>query len=580
MTQSGPIRQSLRSDQSNFTAPRSPWRAIALKLALVAAVVGVTNPGVLQRVDLLLDNGRFGTLLPYVAIWGLTLVAIAVAALLPKWWMRAPWALLLAASTAASVFYYKASSSEMNVFDVLTLWNARHEAGRASELYLTAFPWAIGAFLMMAFSILMPGSLAGRAGTYMKRAAILPVVPMLAIGGIVYMKAGGGSQAMPQQYTPAALASIAAAKVMTQGVSERGEVPWTPNAAPKQNIVILMDESIGADFIDFTPGNNFTPKMADLAPKFVNYGRASSGGNCSNYSNALMRMAASRKDVVQSVNTSPTLWQYARKAGFRTVFIDAQAGNISNPGLMQNFMTVKERESIDEFHAIRGVAAHEADMKLAEIVAEELKEQGPVFIYANKNGAHFLYDDAYPSTAAAFGPIMSESVEDTSASRLASYRNAIRWSVDEFMARLFSIADFSNTTLVYTSDHAQIFDPDRLTHCIVDSPDTAMAVVPLLVATSDDIRRSELENGTKLLANKASHFQIAPTVLAWMGYAKSDIQSRYDESLTEASKRDPAFTSGDVFGLFSSDILWWPVDLGKTQLDPAAQSMIPSKSSS
>ena len=162
-----------------------------------------------------------------------------------------------------------------------------------------------------------------------------------------------------------------------------------------------------------TPGNPYTPRFAGLADKFVNFGPAASTGNCSSYSNVLLRYGVSRQDITGGVNKNPSLWEYAKRSGYRTVFIDAQAGNISNAGLMQNFMTMQEKSQIDGFYAIRDIPGAEADGKLADIITKELAGDKPVFIYANKNGAHFPYDHAYPAEAGIFHPTMGESGVDS-----------------------------------------------------------------------------------------------------------------------------------------------------------------------
>src|SRR5581483_4488613 len=129
-----------------------------------------------------------------------------------------------------------------------------------------------------------------------------------------------------------------------------------PQAVPQptgiRRIVMLVDESVRADYIDWTPGNPFTPNLARLKSRLVDFGPAASGGNCSHYSNALLRFAAARHGVGPTLLTNPTIWQYAKKAGFRTAFIDAQAAFNRNPGKLQNFMTTEETRAIDGFHAI------------------------------------------------------------------------------------------------------------------------------------------------------------------------------------------------------------------------------------
>ena len=98
-----------------------------------------------------------------------------------------------------------------------------------------------------------------------------------------------------------------------------------------------------------------------------------------------------------------------------------------------------------------------------------------------------------------------------------------------------------------------------------------MGLVPLMVYTSDPSLRAQFRNGAKQLTGKASQFQIAPTLLQLMGYRPEDIATVYDESLLTGSNRAPAFTSGDVFGLFSSTVRSTPIDLSADYLEPEAK---------
>ena len=335
----------------------------------------------------------------------------------------------------------------------------------------------------------------------------------------------------------------------------------------------MVDESIRADYLDFTPGNIHTPELAKLADKFINFGPAASGGNCSNYSNAILRFGASRKNLTLSATTNPTLFQYAKKAGFRTVYIDAQANNITDGSLLQNFMTLEEKSEIDGFYALHEVVTIDADRELAKIVTKELASGQPVFIYANKNGAHFPYDSAYPVSETLFHPSIAEAKEDTKTSRVASYHNAIAWSVDKFMKILFASADLSHTTMIYTSDHGQAVNPTMLTHCQVDGPDPRQGLVPLRAYSSDPALVERLKAGANLMHGASSHFQIAPTLLELMGFAKSDLATLYDESLFEKTQHPAAFTSGDVFGMFSSEVHWNPIDLTVPYLEPATDKI-------
>lgn len=288
------------------------------------------------------------------------------------------------------------------------------------------------------------------------------------------------------------------------------------------------------------------------------------------HANAILRFAARQDGIGRALLSDPTLWQYARKAGFRTVFVDGQASFNRNPGKLQNFMTAAEQHDIDKFHALDAdVPPPMLDDRLTDIVLRELEPDAPVLIYANKNGAHFPYDLSYPEKARVFRPTMTETA-DTSASRIRSYRNVIRWSVDRILRRLIEQAPLDDTVIIYTSDHGQALNPERLTHCSVDRPDPREGLVPLFVITGNAALRAQFRAAANASRGHGSHFSIAPTVLELLGYDAAAVAGAQGPSLLTKSVRAAEFTSGDVFGLFSDEPNRHPVDLGRNYLEPAA----------
>lgn len=221
--------------------------------------------------------------------------------------------------------------------------------------------------------------------------------------------------------------------------------------------MLLVDESVRADYIDWRPGNPFTPNMAANADRFIDFGPAASGGNCSHYSNAIIRLGAARDNVIESIRKNPTIWKYAKAAGYRTVYIDAQAAVNKNASKLQNFMTVSETEDIDRVVFLGEADMTQLDFELLKVVEEELAGDVPVFVYANKNGAHFPYDHGYPKKEAVFTPVDADMAASTTATLVNSYRNNLRWTVDLFFARLIEGTDFDDTMVLYTSDHGQNF---------------------------------------------------------------------------------------------------------------------------
>ena len=515
---------------SGFTGKR--LFVYALKVAAIAAFVLWTNTGFMDRVMLLAGHHRWVTLIGFVGIWSLSLVALLVAAFQSNRWLRYGWALIIGITTAVGFAYHRASGSDFGVLDALTLWNAKHEATRAAEFYTKDLYW-LAAVLVIGFFVVAipPAPQTVRARRWLTRTAWLPVLPIAIIVAIIFAKEGGGSEALPTQFEPLSVGLVLGSKVAANPLPQRHAVelawngPFTPRAettaqaTPIKRIIMMIGESVRGDYIDWTPGNPYTPELAALKDRIVNFGPAVSGGNCSHYSNSILRFGAKENAVGRAMLSQPTLWQFAKKAGFRTVYIDGQAGFNHNPGKLQNFMTAAEARDIDGFYALsEKIPTPRLDDHLLDIVMKEIKPDKPVLIYANKNGAHFPYDQGYPKSARLFQPTMSQSPTDTSASRINSFRNVVRWSVDRILAKLIKDADLKDTVIIYTSDHGQNFDPKHFTHCTVENPNPREGLVPLFVATGNPTLKARFEKAAQESRGHGSHFAIAPTVLDLLGY--------------------------------------------------------------
>ncbi|HZD92339.1 MAG TPA: hypothetical protein VE224_19770, partial [Pseudolabrys sp.] len=283
----------------------------ALKIAAIAAFVLWTNTGFFDRVDLLAGHHRWVTLIGFVGVWGLSLVALLVAAFQSNPWLRLFWALMIAFSTAVGFAYHRASGSDFGVLDAITLWNAKHEADRAADFYMTDIYWFV-AVLVIGFAIvaLPPAPQAARVRRFMTRSAWLPLLPVAIVVVIIFMKEGGGSEGLPTQFEPLSVGVVLGTKVAANPLPERHKVqlawngPFTPQVktasadagaaakpTPIKRIVMMIGESVRGDYIDWQPGNPYTPELAALKAQgqIVDFGPAVSGGNCSHYSNAILR---------------------------------------------------------------------------------------------------------------------------------------------------------------------------------------------------------------------------------------------------------------------------------------------------
>jgi Sulfatase len=529
---------------------------LAGRLIALCAVLALTNLLILDRIDVLLTQGRLMPLAVLAAIWFAAAAILTALLFEPKAWLRFAWGALFAICGASAFAFQQASGSEMSAFDALGLLDAAHEGGRAAANNVGAF-MAAGLLGLATLALYVPPVRFAHGGGMALVAAIC---------AIIVMKEGSGAQGLPKQFSQAALGLVAGYKEFTAPARARGNVAWTPDRARAlDRIVMLVDESVRADYVD----------LRQLGNKLVDFGPMASGGICSNTSNAILRFSAARRDLGSAINTNPTIWQYAKAAGYRTVFIDGQARHVGGGGL-QNFMSLAETRDIDGFYRIDAEASA-ADEELRKIIVKELARGDRVFIYANKEGAHFPYDINYPAEAARYHPTQTEAGEHTLESNSASYRNAIAWNVTRFMERLFAAADMRDMAFVYTSDHGQQLNPGNATHCVSENPDPRMALVPAFTYTSDTALNAKLQAGATASKLQASHFQIVPSLLAFMGYAEDDIASHYDESLTRGPKGAAQFTTRDVLGLFSSQVMWNGIDLSKDyheqQETPLAQAL-------
>jgi len=536
---------------------------LALKCGLLLTLIVLTNQGVAERLRVMLSDQRLLSLAIFSLIWLVSLAAALAAAFQPRLFVRLLWAIPLASSSAAAYGYYLVQGSEFYIFDMLNFWAARHEMQRASEFYSDAVWSSLSVFALGIVAIAMPPAI----GLWRMRitrywSPWLPMLPVLLIGGVVIARDGKGSQGMPMQFAPLSLVAVAAYKINTGVYEERHAVSMTPGPPLARAVVLVVDESIRSDFVSLKPGNSLTPELATLRDRLIDFSPAVSSGNCSHLSNALLRFMVDRRNLVRSVHTSPTVWQYAKKAGFRTVFIDAQPRSHFDAvnGKLQNYMTPAEAILIDRFYKFDGtLPLHAVDDELVRIALEEMSGGDPVFIYANKNGAHFPYSDGSPEGL----PSNQAAGADTRGftAELQSYAKAVRWSTDRPISRLIRDADGSDVTIIYTSDHGQNFSPGRLTHCTTSgNVDPQEAIVPLMVVSGNAKLQDRFQEVADRYRGRASHFAIAPTLLELMGYKPSEIATRYEGSLLGSLAWKPQFVSDDIFGLFSTRPAWHQAD--------------------
>jgi len=527
-----------------------PGWPLALKGLGLLAVIGFTNPGSLRRVDAMWRYGEFIGIVQWAVEWAIALAALAVVLTHPSLVYRSFWGALVAFSTAGNWLYYSMFRTRISAVEVVNGWIAR--TATKSMILVHSRQVAI-ALLLFAFCLALFFLPAEQQATFASWLALLPALSVALIVGEFRLQNGRTHTPMPAQFSVLSAIVLAAWKLWRLPPAQRGIVTWQPNPDhQKRSIVMLVDESIRGDYVSLRAGNELTPGLAALAGKLVNFGPAVSGSNNSHYSNGILRFGVAFDNVVQSGNTNATLFAYAKRAGYRTVYIDAQSGVINAGKGLQNLMTVAETKDIDAFYWV-GKDAH-ADFELADVVAKELSSDDPVFIYANKNGAHFPFYWAYPESENCGRDYERNATRPFSGTELVLYRKAIAWTVDKFLTYLFKRADLSKADLIYTSDHGLLFRPGEMTHAQGINPDPRTGIVPLLAYSSDAKTRKAFEAGATRCRGRASHFLIAPTLYELMGYDRDDIARVYPATLFTGTDDMPKMVTGELFGLFKNAV--------------------------
>ncbi|KQZ78923.1 sulfatase-like hydrolase/transferase [Pseudomonas sp. Root562] len=380
-----------------------------------------------------------------------------------------------------------------------------------------------------------------------------PLMGVLLLSAVLFVRAGEGARGLPQMYTPLAYLNLFAYESLHNTVGPREPVSLARvDQAVNHDIVLIIDESISGNYLDINApfGVHSNLKQPRPGVDIFNYGYAAAIANCSADTNITLRYGGTRADYIRINSTLPSIWQYAKIAGLRTVYIDAQRTG----GNLQNLMNDAEKKDIDEFVQFDQTSVRERDMAAAAKLIELLNDDKPQLVVMNKVGAHFPVHDKYPDAYMAYRPTLPRGqfteVADTGERNgfngqpddwllyRNAYKNTLLWNVGEFFSRVFAQANLNNALLIYTSDHGQDLhergNPGLNTHCGGD-PVEEEGLVPLVVIQGSGLKTLDWQ--AQLAANKdrSSHYNIFPTLLQLMGYDLAGVEAVYGKPLSVAT---------------------------------------------
>lgn len=556
-------------------------RRIPVKELLLALWVLTGAAGIGERIGSL---GASPGLILYAGLFGLLLLCLLAAAYVRSLYVRLPLALILAASAFYLVSFERITSEHMTYDAYINMLNSAGFAGDAVAQHGVPM---LSAFLLSALLFAGIAWPPRRALPKPMLAAAAPAAGVALLAALLFVRGGEGARGLPAPFTPLAYSTLYLYEAATGSAGPREPVRMRPSGTPPaRDIVLIVDESVAGQYLDI---NNPAGVRSGLAgPRagvaIHNYGYAASIANCSVGTNVTLRFGGTRGDYRRINAVMPSIWDYARAAGFATVYIDAQR----TAGGLHNLMGAGELAAIGRFVQLDGVSVRDRDHAAADRIAEALANDRAEFILVNKVGAHFPVHDKYPDSHMRYRPALPrgghEEISDTGsregfgggASDWVRYRNAYRntllWNVGGFFDRLFARAPLGRATILYTSDHGQDLHergtPGLDTHCSSD-PVMEEGLVPLVVVEGGATLPWERHLAAN--RNRVSHYQIFPTLLALMGYDESEIRPVYGDSLV-APSRDPFTFNARFNARLGLEPSWQPIDLGRIAPPPPADA--------
>ena len=308
--------------------------------------------------------------------------------------------------------------------------------------------------------------------------------------------------------------------------SDREAVALLSPETPRNNIVLVIDESIRGDHMSI---NGYpratTPFLDSLAGENIlrNWGLAVAGATCSHPSNSLIltgvRPGVDEFDLIKKY---PTVFQYAKAMGYKTMYIDAQTNSFWN-GLTEDDVLY-----LDQWIKVRDLGDDiQSDFRAAEFIFETVSGGTGYFVVLNKRGVHFLYEGSYPAEAEIWTPVPGEYTRQPDLV-VNPYDNGVRYNVNTFFERLLpDLHILDSTTILYTSDHGQTLFEGGVSwlHCNYKS---AEATVPLIMF-GRDLPVVDAEDYS------ASHSNILPTLLDLLGVPQEQRLHSYAPSLFSAT---------------------------------------------
>jgi len=344
----------------------------------------------------------------------------------------------------------------------------------------------------------------------------------------------------------------------------RDDLPtFFPSQRPLDSIIYVIDESVRGSNLSLNgyprPTTPFLQSL-ETQGRLKNLGICVAAGSFSHLSNAYLVTGhnAFPDDAFRTAR-NPTIFDYAKKMGYETVYIDIDDGYLfalmkaAPDGHVRSLDRWMTEQSFKERHIDLETTK---DLGVARFLSGLLNERGGYFVLLNKKGLHFQYRNRYPEDPAftIWRPVMeaSEPIDPSATGReklVNTYDNGIRFQVDEFFRVFVSDTTNQNYVILYTSDHGQTLAEHGqvYTHMM---PDKVIVDVPEFLLVGEQYGRKGLLAGIRP-GIRVSHLNNFATLLDLMGVPMSLRVRPYDQSifsLTADDNRVRYYMSGSLHG--------------------------------
>jgi hypothetical protein len=524
----------------------------------------------------------------YLGLFGLLTLCLLLASYVTSSPLRILYALILSGSALFLDSTQRIMGEPLSYDAFINLVNSIGFAEEALSQHGGSIFWSLPASLLLFAGV----ALKPRWRPPLPRSAAVaaPVAGVALLSLILFARGGEGSLGLPSAFAPLSYSSLNLYESATGERGARRPVSLVPHSIGRpRDVILIVDESVAGQYLDLNSPAGVRSGLFEKRPglDIHNYGLAAAITHCSVGTNLTLRYGGTRDDYQRINATMPSIWDYAKSAGFHSVYVDGQRTG----GAIHNLMGENEVRSIDRMIQFDSVPVRDRDLAAADVLAALTRNGRSDFVIVNKVGAHFPVHDKYPDAFMRHRPALPrgrhQDVSDTGnrdgfggeAEDWQRYRNAYRntllWNVGAFFDRLFARADLSAATIVYTSDHGQDLhergSPGLNTHCSSE-PVQEEGLVPLVVIEGAELRTLDWEKNLAANRNRVSHYQVFPTLLALMGYRPAEIAGVYGDSLIPRS-RDP-FTFNILFNArLGRQPVWKRIDLGRIAPPPPEDAL-------